>query len=179
MAQRRDIDADAFGSVKQGGPGFDRNFNSVYFQSDCLTHSGNSFPYDSIRLLKNNDGIKATNIIAFAALNTCRRVNVMRFLHFAADGRCRAFPRTQGATCAFFGVNRICQQRFATFCGATAVADVRFVFVAKIAQRGKHGIRRGLSEPAKRTGFNLIAKVFEQVDVAVTPLTVTNALKDF
>ena len=54
---------------------------------------------------------------------------------------------------------------FANTCRTTFFLDVRFIFIAEIAQGGQNGVRGGLSESAQRVFFDVVAESLEPVEV--------------
>ena len=59
------------------------------------------------------------------------------------------------------------------------LADVRIVFVAEVADRREHRVRRRLPKAAKRTVLDSEAQLLEKFNVPFAPLALGDAHQDF
>ena len=70
-------------------------------------------------------------------------------------------------------------QRLANARPASPLADVFFVFVAEISERGQRRVRRGLAESAQRGGFHGGAKLRERLQVGLGASAFGDARENF
>ena len=77
-------------------------------------------------------------------------VDDVRFLARARDALHGAFPRADIASGAFVRIDRERDQILAFVRGASAVADMRLVFVAEVLDRGQYRVGRRLPQAASR-----------------------------
>ena len=86
-----------------------------------------------------------------------------------------AVSLAESASYALVGDNLVVHKALANVCGAFFVHDMRDIFVFEVRERGKNGIRRGLTERAERVVFDVGSKVHKFVEVFHSRL----ALGDF
>ena len=89
----------------------------------------------------------------------------MSLSNLTGDSANGAFSCTSRAALTFVCVDREREKSLASACGALLVLYVCNVFIAEVAERGKNGVGGRLTEAAERSGFYVVAKLFEAFDV--------------
>ena len=89
----------------------------------------------------------------------------MRFFDRTADRADRAVARAERAAFALIRHDLITKQFLADARRTSFVANVRFIFVTEIMQRGKNRVRCRLTESAQRVLFDVVAQLFHLVEV--------------
>ena len=86
---------------------------------------------------------------ALSAADAAVLVDLMRSLDHAGDRIDRTFSRTCGTSSALFRINVIMQQIGAGMRRTALLIDMRFKFIAEVAECGEYRIRRRLSQTAE------------------------------
>ena len=63
-------------------------------------------------------------------------------------------------------------------CGTFLIDNMRDIFIAEVAKRGKNRVRCSLSEAAERRGLDVMCKLFEAVEVRKLALAGDDAVED-
>ena len=89
----------------------------------------------------------------------------MHFPYAADDRICRTGSRAKRTSLTFIRINLIVKKILTDACRTFFIHDMRNIFLSEIPQRGEHGIGGRLSQRAERTGFQVIAQLFQPVQI--------------
>ena len=89
----------------------------------------------------------------------------MRLADGAGDGADRAVACAERAALALVRIDDVIREGLAGTCRATMLGDVRNVLITVILECGKNRVRRCLAETAEGVFLNVVAELFELIDV--------------
>ena len=101
----------------------------------------------------------------------------MRLLNLTRDSSGRAVSRAESTAAALFGIYHYAGKLFAMAGRAALFIDVSLVFIAEIAEGGKHRVGSRLAKTAKSGGLYGVCKLLQLFYIAVLAAAVGDALQ--
>src|SRR5665811_1912320 len=169
VAERRYIDPSRARNFQNRLAGSRRHFLAIHGQREGLLPG---FAYDSHLLPPHR--VEPTFIVTGPAPDADGRVDDVDLLLLARDGVDGARPHACTTAGARLRVNRVGRERGAGSRPALALVDVFLELLAKVLERGQHGVRRGAAKSTQRSRLDVFGQPLEQRDVGGDALPFTD-----